>query len=104
MDNNNQTLDLISEVTKMLQEANHPHPEEWKRFLDPVVYQNPNVMAQRFYINRAWRLIIGTVTTEPTMDQRYCLIENGTIEDWLRIFKTGLVKWITSRQLPTIQN
>jgi hypothetical protein len=94
---------LIVEVSAALQKRGHARPHDWEAYLDPAVHQTTDLSQQRFFINRAWRQIIGTVKDEPTMDQRYCLIDDGNIDDWLKIFNAGLVSWITQRALPVVK-
>ena len=82
---------LIDEVTGAFVEAGHPHPEAWKGYLNPVAMATQDLSVQRFLINRALRLIIGLVTSENTMDVRFCLVDNGEFRDWVRLFRTEVL-------------
>lgn len=101
--NTEEQINLVDEVSKILEEAGHPRPQDWKRYLDQNALIS-DTMYQRFLINRCFRQILGEVTTEVTMDVRYCLVDNGKIKDWLRLFKQGVVPCIVRLNLPPSMN
>ncbi len=56
-----------------------------------VINKKPNV--QRFYMNKYFTLVL-MIYPENTMDQRYCLISDGTIEDWLDLFRRKILPFL----------
>jgi hypothetical protein len=93
-------VNLVRDVTTMLQLAGHPEPEAWTEHLDRNAFDCSDLKQQRFLINRCWRSLLGKVTTENTMDVRYCLIDDGTVLDWTRIFKESVIPCLVRLQLP----
>ncbi len=55
---------------------------------------------QRFYLNRYFNLELMKATVD-SMDQRYCLINDGTIEDWIRLYKTKILPFLLQYNLIT---
>lgn len=98
--NTEQNINLIATVTNLLYEHGHPRPNDWERYLDKNAYAVKDAGAQYFFINRALRLIIGKVTNIDTIDIRYCLVENCKVEDWIRIFKKGVLPFLVNHTLP----
>lgn len=92
--------DLVLAVTELLAKHNHPHPLVWTQGLHPDAFNQPDVTVQRFLINRRWRMILGLVTQENTMDIRYCLVDSGEISDWLRLFETKVLPCAIKYSLP----
>ncbi len=86
--------DLVAEVTLLLAKHGHPSPEAWKVLLPPVVF-SVDIMQQRFLINRTWTRILGAgIGAVETIDARFCLVDQGPISDWLRLFESGVVPCI----------
>ena len=55
--------------------------------------------SQRMYQNRYWNLqLLGL--EENTIDVRFCLITNGTTDDWFRLFKQMVIPCIVRNNLP----
>ena len=54
---------------------------------------------QRAYQNRYWNLQLMGLK-ENTIDVRFCLITEGTEEDWLRLFKQMVIPCIVRNELP----
>lgn len=90
---------LIDEVTSAFVEAGHPRPEAWKGYLHPDALTTPDLSIQRFLINRALRLIVGLVTSENTMDVRFCLVDNGEFIDWVRLFRIEVLPCLMRNQV-----
>ena len=90
---------LVDAITGLLAEYNHHNPKAWKNGLDPDAFTS-TVEVQRFLINRQWRQILGNVTQESTMDARYCLVDEGPIKDWLRLFEDGVMPIVMKYNLP----
>lgn len=103
-----QPLCLVDQVTSILAEARHPNPHFWLDGLHPHAQSSPDTKVQRFLINRQWQLIFGATppaAVDPSfvtasMDARFCLLENGEIEDWLKSFRNGVLPCVMKYNLP----
>lgn len=54
---------------------------------------------QRFLLNRYWTQQL-MASPSPSIEERYCLIPNGTIEDWIKLFNAKVVPFLVSNGLP----
>lgn len=54
---------------------------------------------QRHLLNRYWGLQLMS-SKKPTTEERYCLIPNGTVADWLKLFNTKVLPFIIENNLP----
>lgn len=92
---------LATKIAEILETAGHPRPSDWVSGLHPDAL-NPATPedVQRFLINRYWHLQLGTVTTESTMDVRYCLVPQGSIDRWLELFAQMVAPCIVRNDLP----
>lgn len=54
---------------------------------------------QRFNLNRYWSLQL-MATDQYSEEERYCLIPNGSNEDWLKLFESKIVPFILANNLP----
>ena len=97
-------IDPINDITNALIEAGHQRPNDWKRYLETGAGNQPDKNYDRFLVNRALRQILSSVKTENTMDARYCLIDDGSLLDWLRLFKSGVLPCIVRLNLPPAMN
>lgn len=97
-------LNLVAEVCNVLTRLGHERPNDWMKYLhsDAMVEGQDNSI-QRFLINRAMRLVLSEITNENTMDVRYCLVDQGEIHDWLRLFETGVAPWLIKHNLPHVK-
>lgn len=93
-----QNKNLVEHIVLILMKANHPQPDFWVNQVHPDVYITPDVNIQRFLINRFWRNYIGQFQ-ENTLEVRHCLIDQGSIEDWLRLFEQGVAPCVM-RNIP----
>ena len=91
---------LAYAITDILRKAGHPRPERWMQGLHPDTWASNDPNIQRFHINRHLRVIVAQVESDDTMDVRFCLVDNGKIADWLRLFEDGVAKWFANRDLP----
>ncbi len=57
--------------------------------------------AQRIALNQFWHLQMGPFG-RLSHQQRHKLIENGTVEDWLKLFAQGPVQFIIDNNLPVV--
>ena len=93
-------INLVSVITTMLFNAGHPNTTAWQQTLHPDAFTTTDPKIQRFLINRCWRPLIGVVQGEDTLNIRYCLVDQGEISDWLRLFETGVLPCIIKHSLP----
>lgn len=94
-------LDLIAMVREELRQAglelliqanydNHPRLINAKQ-------RRPEV--QRYELNRYWQLQL-LATDAHSVEERFHLIPNGTVEEWFRLFKHKIVPFAVKHQLP----
>jgi hypothetical protein len=55
---------------------------------------------QRFNLNRYWSIQLMSVNTY-SEEERYCLIPNGSNEDWLKLFQIKILPFLIANNLPT---
>lgn len=85
------TRNLVEEITNILIKHNHPNPNGWHTKVHPDAFNHEDVGIRRFNINQFWRTTLSSVdltSTNNTIGERFCLIEDGSIDDWLRLFDT----------------
>lgn len=58
-----------------------------------------NQEAQRYILNRFWNIQL-LDCSDISIDERYCLIPNGTIQEWLNLFKTKVLPFCIKNNLP----
>ena len=82
-------IDLVNEITFILISVNHPEPTNWTK--DPIIIEAMNAAPklQRFLINRYWRTQLG-LCTQSTTRERFCLVDTGSYEEYLTIFKDAV--------------
>lgn len=56
---------------------------------------------QRFNLNRFWTLQLMAVD-KYSEEERYCLIPNGTNDDWLNLFSVKVLPFILENRLPMV--
>ncbi|EKD22595.1 MAG: hypothetical protein ACD_84C00039G0002 [uncultured bacterium] len=95
--------DLPKAITEILARLGHQNPNAWQVALHPDAYR-PDIITdvKRFLINRCFRLILGEVTTENTMDTRFCLVDQGPISEWLKLFEEGIAPTVVRLNLPFV--
>lgn len=91
-------LDLVQEITKMMEEGGHPAPYNWQAnaIIEQALLAAPKL--QRFLINRFWRTRLGNCA-QSTMTERFCLIEDGSIDEYLQVFRTGVLPTVIEMAL-----
>lgn len=86
-------IDLISEITSILQSLNHINPSGWLAGNEIQEALGKNSKFQRFLINRYWRIRLG-MCQESTTRERYCLIDTGEDTEYLQIFRDAVAPTI----------
>ena len=83
-------IDLIAQITDLLQKANHPNPQAWQAH--PTIQEafNKSPKLQLFLINRYWRLELGSYP-EDTCRQRYCLTDDCPFGEYVKIFEAAIL-------------
>lgn len=94
-------IDLIAEVRSLLINSGVPAEgiisfDENNHIID-ALDKNPEV--QRFFLNRYWNIQILNCQ-QFSIEERYCLIPNGEVSDWLRLFKDKVLPFIVANKLP----
>jgi len=83
---------LVDHVKEIFQNAGHPNPDFVRNHIHPDALGGDHNL-QRFLINRALRIELGSYQ-ENTIEVRQCLIDQGKIEDWLRLLEQGVAPCI----------
>ena len=86
-------IDLISEITSILQSLSHVNPSGWLNGSEIQEAVGKNSKFQRFLINRYWRIRLG-MCQESTTRERYCLIDTGEDAEYLQIFRDAVAPTI----------
>jgi hypothetical protein len=93
-------IDLVSEIVNLLQEAglndrvniflNHKYVAEAKNKYSEV---------QRYLLNRYFstQLLLVPVSSD---EERFCLIPNGSVQEWLTLFKLKIMPFLIGNNLP----
>jgi hypothetical protein len=94
-------IDLVSEVRQILVNAGLANilneTFDNHHFVKEAINKPSHV--QRYFMNRYWSLQLMTVPSK-SIEQRYCLIPNGEIKDWLRLFNQAIVPFLIGNNLP----
>lgn len=91
---------LVKKITDILSKLGHARPADWTLELHPDASITTDQGIQRFLINRCFRIILGKVTTEDTINTRFCLVDTGEIDRWLELFEDGVARTIVRLNLP----
>ena len=67
------------------------------RKIKEAMTKRPEV--QRYLLNRYWTLQLMSVSTN-SVNERFCLVPNGPVEDWLRLFESTIVPFAVQHRLP----
>lgn len=87
-------IDLLEIVENLLAESGLFNTKMILRdyfIKNQVVDKKPNV--QRFYMNKFFQIQLLVMETN-TIEQRFCLITDGTVEDWLNLFKRKILPFL----------
>ena len=94
-----QAAPYVQRITELLTAAGHPNPSGWQNLLHPDAFVVTDGDIQRFLINRTLRLVIARAP-ENTMDARFCCVDNGDLEDWLRLVQEQVIPCTVRHNLP----
>ena len=96
-------LDLITAVRDMLVKGGMPsdviQQYDSNRYIQ--LARNKVPMVQRTLLNQFWNFMLLTVASE-SIEQRRCLINDGEVADWLRLFEAYVLPFAIKHQLPVV--
>ena len=96
-------IDLVQETRRILTEAGLGQEVAIAFDSNPYVLdaltKKPEV--QRYMLNRFWNIQLLTANAE-SFEERYCLIPNGNVLDWLRLFAEKIVPFAVTHRLPKV--
>lgn len=94
-------LCLVREVRNSLFESGLG--KEVEKFYDTDNYVKMAIgrppEAQRTLLNRFWNLQLIAVNKN-SIEERYCLIPTGDVNDWLRLFRGKIIPFLIEHRLP----
>lgn len=94
-------IDMVQEVHNLLCRAGM-HKKSQEVFLaHPWIKEAQTFVTegQRFLLNRYWKLQLCQLPTD-TSAERWCLVENGTIAEWLSLFEKKIIPFCLDNDLP----
>jgi hypothetical protein len=95
-------IDLISAVRQILIQAGLA--KECSDYFDTNTYIRDGMLlgpiGQRFLLNRFWNIQLMSLSLTNTLEERFCLIEDGSFDDWLRLFTSKILPCLITHRLP----
>lgn len=86
--------DLLSEVTNLLSMSGlHETALSLNSYFQTNEALTKTENVQRFYMNKFFNLLLLAIPTN-TIDQRFCLIPDGSIDDWLNLFRRKVLPFL----------
>ena len=100
-------LMLIESVRTLLNEAGLKQKVDANFINHPTILDGVGLCyeAQRFVLNRFWHIQLQALqnkTNKSTIDERYCLVENGEPEQWLSLFEEKILPIAIQYNLPEV--
>ena len=94
-------INLVAEVRTLLHKAGLQNSTAQHYDQHPLIHGSLDKIStvQRFNLNRYWSLQL-MATDKYSEEERYCLIPNGTNEDWLKLFEVKVMPFILANNLP----
>lgn len=94
-------IDLVAWVRNELSMAGLEQEAQAGYDVSPMIIdastRRPDV--QRYILNRFWNLQLMCYASE-SIDQRFCLVPNGQIEEWMKLFKSMVLPFLIVKRLP----
>lgn len=94
-------IDLIAIVRQILVEAglyqNVVEHYDSNHYIYEALNKRPEV--QRFLLNQFWNLQLMSVPVN-TMNERFSLVPNGSLDEWLSLFQSTIVPFAVQHNLP----
>lgn len=94
-------IDLVGSVATLL--STHALGHRVQEFLsDPLIAESADKAShvQRFNLNRYFGMQLLRVEGQSTLDERYCLIPNGEVKEWLNLFAAKVLPTLVAHDLP----
>lgn len=100
-DRDSDDIDLIAEVREILNKAglNNKLEECFENHRFILEAKNRPSKVQRFLLNRYWTQQL-LYAKKQSIEERYCLIPNGEIKDWIKLFNEKVLPFIIDNDLP----
>lgn len=100
--NNEGGVDLVSEVRTILIESGLAKEVAENFDTNGYVRDAINIPfeGQRFLMNRYWNLQLLQLGLT-SIEERFCLVDEGTMNDWIRLFKDKILPTLVSKRLPS---
>lgn len=94
-------IDLVEQVRAMLNSVGLQSLVVMNYDRHPLIISSIGKISsvQRFNLNRYWSLQLMAVD-KYSEEERYCLIPNGSNEDWLNLFNIKILPFILENKLP----
>lgn len=101
MKTENEIVDLISEVHKLLCDSGLRKESEnyFLSYHSIVFVKDKNFMLQMEQLNMFWRIQLSKFGVE-SQQARYCLVDNAEPKQWIKLFKDAVLPFIISKSLP----
>ena len=99
--NNEGGTDLVSEIRTILIESGLAKEVAENFDTNGYVRDAINIPfdGQRFLMNRFWNLQLLQLGVT-SIEERFCLLDEGTMKDWIQVFKDKIVTTLVSKRLP----
>lgn len=96
-------IDLVQEVRDSMMSSGLglKIPEAFNNSRFIIEAEGKAADVQRFLLNRYWNQQL-MASAKQSMDERYCLIPDGTVEDWLKLFKQKVLPFVIENNLPIV--
>lgn len=96
-------VDLVSEVRTLLinQGLQQKVVEAYDNHRYIIEARDKAANIQRHLLNRYWDLQL-KMTTKHAVNERYFLVPNGNVEDWLGLFKNHVLPFVVANNLPVL--
>jgi len=96
-------INLVQEVRNMMMSSGlgQAIPEAFNNNRFIVEAENKAPLAQRFLLNRYWSLQLAQ-SKKPSGEERYCLIHDGEVSDWLKLFQQKVLPFVIENNLPVV--
>lgn len=80
-------IKLVDEISNILKDTGYVNTNTWTQDENVQIgIKSNDLIFERIYINRYWRSVLGNLP-QNTAAERYCLVDDGPIEEYLELFK-----------------
>ena len=98
-----QSIDMIEKVKQVLTSAGLVNEARHVFAVDPLIVSShgQHYTLQRMNLNTYFLYQLSQFASE-SIEERYCLINDGTPEEWLRLFENKILPFLISKRLPVV--